>query len=60
MHLSDNCTAYAMWSVLYDLVDGIEDMRRRNVIDESNDDQFLDAKLGEARRAMKKFNGRTP
>jgi hypothetical protein len=49
-----------MWSVLYDLVDGIEDMRRRGAIDEASDDQFLDAKLAEARRAMKAYNSRVP
>lgn len=53
MHLTDKCTQHALWSALYDLVDGIEDMRRRKVIDERDDDQFLDAKLAEARRAMK-------
>lgn len=44
----------ALWGVLYDLVDGINDMRRRKVIDESDDDQFLDVKLAEAKAILDK------
>lgn len=46
-----------MRAALVALVDGIRDMRKRGVIDEANDDRWLDFVLGVADAALAKARG---
>jgi hypothetical protein len=46
-----------MLAVLESLVLGLQDMRERGVIDESDDDQWLDERLAQARAIIAKATG---
>jgi len=47
----------ALVNSLEELVAGIKDMRRRKVIDETDDDQWLDVRLAQAEAALKAAKG---
>lgn len=47
----------ALTDILERLVTGIRDMRRRKVIDESDDDQWLNVRLAQAEAALKAAKG---
>lgn len=50
---SGNTAGTALAKVTANLIAGVADMRRRGVIDEENDGQWLDKIIAEAQRALK-------